>query len=415
MTSYQLTVDRELLAGLFTRSEAMGELVEQLVNQLLAAQASEQLKAEPYERTPDRQGHRNGYRERSLTTRFGSLVLEVPRIRGSALQTELFERYQRSEQALIATLVEMVVNGVSTRKVKAITEELCGVELSRSTVSDLCKRLDPLVQGWNERDLSTEVYPFLLVDALVIRVRIEGRVRQQSLLLATGVNARGYREVLGVQLGDSESQASWGSFFTWLQGRGLQGVDLVVSDDHAGLVKAIHQQFQGASWQRCQTHMTRNLCDACPKAVWPELHPRLRLLFTAPDLTTARWVLADLLREFEDRAPQAMALLEDAFDDLMAVMALPSAYRKRLRTTNGVERLNEEIRRRERVIRIFPNRESALRLLGTVLQELDEAWSGGYRYFDMAAYWAWRAAPPHQTDRGSIPPAGGADALTAAA
>src|SRR4029450_7526532 len=211
MAQYQLTVDGDLLAGLFTRSEAMAELVEQVLNQLLAAQVTEQLQAEPYERTGERQGYRNGYRERALTTRFGSLVLEVPRIRGGALQTEVFARYQRSEQALLVTLVEMVVSGVSTRKVKAVTEELCGTEISRSTVSDLCKRLDPIVQAWNERDLAAQTYPFILVDALVIRVRKDGRVRQQSVLIATGINALGYREILGMQLGDSEAEATWGA------------------------------------------------------------------------------------------------------------------------------------------------------------------------------------------------------------
>ena len=392
MAQYQLTVDRERLVGLLSRSEAMGELVEELLNQLLLAQATEQLQAEPYERTGERQGYRNGYRERSLTTRFGTLVLEIPRLRGTALETEIFARYQRSEQALLATLVEMVVNGVSTRKVKAVTEELCGTELSRSTVSDLCKRLDPVVQAWNERDLSAQVYPFLLADALVIRVRLGHRVRSQSVLIATGINAQGYREILGLQIGDSESEATWGNFFSWLKGRGLAGVDLAVSDDHAGLVKALHHHFQGASWQRCQTHLTRNLCDACPPAVWPQLHPRLRLLFTAPDLPTARGLLMELIRDFTATAPKAMILLEAAFDDALAILALPSPYRQRLRTTNGQERLNEEVRRRERVIRIFPNGESALRLLGAVLREIDEGWSGGHRYFDMSAYWAWRAS-----------------------
>ena len=164
----------------------------------------------------------------------------------------------------------------------------------------------------------------------------------------------------------------------------------MTSDDHRGLVNALRTHFQGASWQRCQTHLPRNLGDACPKAVWTELHPRLRLLFTAPDEATARRLLAELLTEFGTRAPKAMELLEAAFNDAIAVLALPAAYRPRLRTTNGVERLNEEIRRRERVVRIFPNLAAAQRLLGAVLQEIDEAWTTGHRYFDMRAYWAWR-------------------------
>ncbi|RDV80168.1 IS256 family transposase, partial [Ammonifex thiophilus] len=222
------------------------------------------LKAKPYERTEERQAYRNGHREKPLVTRIGRLVLEVPRVRSGKFSTEMFERYQRSEQALLLALMEMVVNGVSTRKVRAVVKELCGTEFSKSTVSELCKRLDPLVKAWNERDLSEKEYPFILVDALVIKVRKGGRVRSQSVLIACGVNRDGYREVLGLMIGDSESEATWSEFFGWLKKRGLKGVDLVVSDDHRGLVNAIMIHFQGASWQRCQTHFVRNILEACP-------------------------------------------------------------------------------------------------------------------------------------------------------
>ncbi len=232
---------------LFAGKEQLAHLLEQVLNQVLEAQVTEQLQAAPYERTDTRQGYRNGYKLRQLTTRVGTLTLRVPQVREGQFSTELFARYQRSEQALILTLMEMVVNGVSTRKVAQITEELCGKEFAKSTVSDLCKGLDPLVQAWNERDLSQQRYPFVLVDALVLKVRERGQVRAMSALLAIGVNEQGYREVLGLQPGDSESEASWTSLFTWLKRRGLQRVDLVVSDDHGGLVKAVRVQFQGAS------------------------------------------------------------------------------------------------------------------------------------------------------------------------
>jgi transposase-like protein len=293
-------------------------------------------------------------------------------------------------------MVEMVVNGVSTRKVRAVVEELCGTEFSKSTVSELCKGLDAVVRHWNGRDLSGQEYPFLLVDALIIRVRKGGRVRLCSVLLATGINREGYREILGLMIGDSESEATWSEFFSRLKARGLGGVDLVVSDDHKGLVNAVQTHFQGASWQRCQTHFRKNLLDACPKALQEEFHGRLGVLFNAPDLDTARRLKDDLLRDYADRAPKAVQRLEEGFDDVMAVMALPAKYRKRLRTTNSVERLNEEIRRRERVIRIFPNEESAERLIGAVLMEIDEAWTTGHRYFDMAQYWEWRKSAANQ-------------------
>jgi transposase-like protein len=217
-------------------------------------------------------------------------------------------------------------------------------------------------------------------------------VRSRSALIATGVNEAGYREILGLQLGDSESERSWSDFFTWLKARGLHGVDLVVSDHHGGLVHAVRVQFQGATWQRCQMHLSANIGDAAPKAIHDELHARVRAIFDAPDPATARILLNQVIADYEEQAPAAIAVLERGFDDATAVLALPPPYRKRLRTTNGVERLNEEIRRRERVIRIFPNRESALRLLGALLMEQDEAWSTGTRYFDMSTYWQWRDA-----------------------
>jgi putative transposase len=398
MTQYQVTLDPQTLQRLLSGENQLAQLLEAVVNQVLNAQVTEQLQAAPYERSEERQGYRNGYKPRQLTTRVGALQLRVPQVREGTFSTELFARYQRSEQALILALMEMVVNGVSTRKVARITEELCGTNFAKSTVSDLCKGLDPLVQAWNERDLSGQRYPFVLVDALVLKVREEGRVRAVSALVAVGVNAAGYREILGLQLGDSESERSWMGFFTWLKGRGLSGVDLVVSDHHGGLVTAVRIQFQGASWQRCQTHLSANVADATPKALQEEVHGRLRAICDAPDLETARTLLAKFVTDFERTAPAAVATLERGFDDATAVLALPLHYRTRLRTTNGVERLNEEIRRRERVIRIFPNRESAIRLLGALLLEQDEAWTTGHRYFDMTAYWQWRASqtPQHQ-------------------
>jgi putative transposase len=397
MTQYQLTLDSESLQRLFTGDGELGRLLEAILNQVLNAQVAEQLQAAPYERNEQRQGYRNGYKPRQLTTRVGALTLLVPQVRDGQFSTELFARYQRSEQALVLTLMEMVVNGVSTRKVARITEELCGTAFAKSTVSDLCKALDPLVTSWNERDLSAQRYPFVLVDALVVKVREDGRVRAVSALVATGVNEQGYREVLGLQVGDSESERSWIDFFTWLKRRGLAGVDLVVSDHHGGLVKAVRVQFQGATWQRCQTHLSANIADATPKALQHEIHARVRPIFDAPDEATARTLLASFASDYQTTAPAAVATLERGFDDATAVLALPAPYRTRLRTTNGVERLNEEIRRRERVIRIFPNRASVLRLVGALLLEQDEVWTTGKRYFDMTAYWLWRERPSQQT------------------
>ncbi|GIM48425.1 IS256 family transposase [Collibacillus ludicampi] len=390
MAQYQINLNDEILHGLFQRDEAVARLIEQVLNQVLQAQVTEQLKAAPYERTEERQGYRNGTLPHTLTTRVGTLTLRVPRLRNGQFSTDLFMRYQRSEQALVLALMEMVVNGVSTRKVAKITEELCGTEFSKSTVSDLCKRLDPIVHAWNNRNLREHTYPFLIVDAMVLKIREEGRVRSRSVMIATGINEEGYREILGLMLGDSESEASWTEFFSWLKSRDLRGVDIVVSDSHSGLVNAVKAQFQGCTWQRCQTHFMRNLLDATPKSLQGDVYGRIRAILDAPDLKTARVLLNQVIEDYYEKAPRAMRVLEEGFDDVTAVLELPERYRKRLRTTNGQERLNEEIRRRERVIRIFPNRESALRLLGALLMEMDEKWSTGRRYLDMTEYWDWR-------------------------
>jgi transposase-like protein len=389
MAEYKIILNDSFVQDMLSNPNAVGDLMSEVLNQILSAQATEQIGAMPYERSGERRNYRNGVRERALTTRFGTLNLQVPQLRiGGALKTELFTRYQRSEQAFVAALMEMVINGVSTRKVSRITEELCGAEFSKSTVSELCKRLDPKIAEWRNRPLGH--FPFVLVDGIVTKVRIDGRVRPQSMLVATGVNPEGYREILGFYVGDSESEHTWSEFFASLKARGLTGVDLVVSDQHKGLVKAIQTHFQGASWQRCQTHFMRNIVDATPKALATEVRDRVRAILQAPDAATARTLLETTLRDYAERAPKAMACLEAGIDDALAIMALPSYYRKRLRTTNSVERLNEEIRRRERVIRIFPNVASLERLIGALLMEMDEEELGSRKYFEMGGYESWK-------------------------
>lgn len=394
MAQYQITLDSKLLHQLFlgnSRDEAVATLLESILNQVLKAQATEQLNAEDYERTEDRKDYRNGTYTRTLTTRVGSLTLHVPRFRNGKFSTELFSRYQRSEKALILTLMEMVVNGVSTRKVTQVTEELCGTEFSKSTVSELCKQLDPIVTAWNHRPLKND-YPFLIVDAMYIKVREEGRVRSRGLMIATGINQDGYRELLGMMIGDTESEASWSEFFTFLKRRGLRGVEMITSDHHSGLVKAIRQHLQGITWQRCQTHFMKNILDATPKSLRSELKAHVRSIFEAADQDTARGLLDQTIDLFQDRAPKAMEILDQGFDDATSVLELPAHYRIKTRTTNAVERLNGEIRRRERVIRIFPNRESVLRLIGALLMEQDEKWAMGIKYFDMTEYKNWQKA-----------------------
>jgi len=389
MAQLNITLDTELLHGLFTqdtKDDAFSKLLEAILNQVLLAQSSEQLGAQPYERSDDRTAYRNGFRDRDLTTRIGSITLRVPRHRNGDFSTTMFQRYQRSEQALVLAMIEMVINGVSTRKIENITEQLCGKTFSKSTVSKLCEHLDPIVAAFRNRPLEKH-YPFIIVDAMYIKVREDGRVRSKGLLIAIAVNEDGHREVIGFQLSDSESETSWGDFFSDLKQRGLSDVDFVVSDNHKGLVKAIKKHFQGATWQRCQTHFSRNVLDKAPKKQQPELKIYLRSIYQAKDILEARRLLSETLEFFEESAPKAMIILEEGFEDVMAVMNLPEKYRKKLRTSNSIERLNEEVRRRDRVIRIYPNEASVIRLLGSVLMEQDEKWSAGRKYFDMEEYY----------------------------
>ena len=389
MAQFNITITEELLHQLFLsngRDEAFSKLLEEIFNQVLLAQSTEQLGAAPYERTEGRTAYRNGVRERQLTTRVGTLTLRVPRHRNGQFSTELFMRYQRSEQALMLAMMEMVINGVSTRKIESITEELCGKKFSRSTISTLCKNLDPMVNAFRTRPLESH-YPFVMVDAIYVKVRENKRIQSRGLLIAIGINEGGHREVIGFELANSESESSWGEFFGSLKERGLKDVRLVTSDDHKGLVNAVRKHFQGASWQRCQTHFSRNMLDHAPKALQPEIKEDLGRLYESVDLESARKVRDQIITKYEARAPKATSLLDEAFDDITAVLALPFRYRKRLRTTNGVERLNEEIRRRERVIRIFPNEASVIRLMGALLMEQDEKWQTGRKYFDMELYY----------------------------
>lgn len=389
MAQYNISIDSSMLGNLLTtaaKDSSMAKLVESVLNQILEHQAKEQVGADRYERSDARQAYRNGTYPHVISTRIGSLMLRVPRLRDGKFSTELFSRYQRSEQALLLALMEMCVNGVSTRKVQNITEELCGTSFSKSMVSELTKRLEPIVAGWNGRALSDCSYPFVFVDAMVLRARDGNVVRSKGMMIAMGVNLEGYREVLGFMVGDTESEASWAEFFQWLKSRGLSGVDMLISDSHGGLVKAARKHFQGTAWQRCQTHYTRNVMEAAPHSVKGELHECVKSMLNAPDMQTARMILKHTLDTYGKKAPQAAKTLENGFEDAMTVMSLPAELRKRLRTTNALERLNEEVRRRERVIRIFPSVESATRLLGAILMDQSSQWQNGKRYLDMSDY-----------------------------
>jgi transposase-like protein len=351
------------------------DLVQRTVQQVLEAEMTGFIGAESYQRNDVRRGWRNGYKPRTLKTRVGERELMVPKDRDGQFQTELFDRYQRSEKALVLALLQMYVEGVSTRKVSAITEALCGLEVSKSQVSALSQKLDAEVAEWRSRPL-TEAYPYLVIDARYEKVRRGGQVVSQGVLVVIGISAAGYREVLGCWVAESESEASWGAVFSELKQRGLHGVGYVVSDDHAGMVKAIERHFQGAVWQRCQVHFVRNALSLCGRQQRPLVLRLMKIVTEAATREAARAALAQAVAELEKKAPKVARLLEEHGEEILGVYALPEAHHKRMRTTNMVERQNQELKRRTRVVRVFPHEQSCLRLIAALLMEIHQEWMG---------------------------------------
>ena len=391
MAQINFTLDYDFLIGLFSKNpqEAFGKLIEQILNQILDAESTEKLKAKPSERNEDRTDYRNGTRERSLNLRVGKITLKVPRHRYEPFHSCIFEQYQRNESALISTMMEMVIQGVSTRKIEKVTQELCGQSFSKSTVSKLCKQLDAEVDAFKKRRLDG-IYPFVMLDAIYIKVREDNKVSSKALYVALGINEDGYKEIIGFDLYDTETKAGWKDFLIGLKDRGLTKTDLFISDNHEGLTKAIQAVYPDVAWQRCQVHFKRNIMDKVPKKYQTAVKEALTEMFNCKDIESARKKRNEIISKYEDVCESAMEVLDTGFEDTMAVMNLPKRYRIPLRTTNLLERENEEIRRRERVIRIFPNRDSALRLMGALLMDHNDTWKGRSRSLAMRLYFEER-------------------------
>ena len=368
-------------------------IVERALQAVLEEEMTAHLGAARYERGDERRGYRNGHKPRTLTTRVGPLELRVPQDRAGTFSTELFARYQRSEQALVTTLMEMYLQGVSTRKVAAITEELCGTAFSKSQVSALVGRLDPELAAWRTRPLAAAAYPYLAVDARYEHARVDGRVVTLGVLVVAGVRDDGRREILAVEEADTESEATCHELFNRLKERGLRGVELVTSDDHRGLKAAVARHFQGASWQRCQAHFGRNLRGMVGAKHRGRLGEELRGVFAAATAAQARAAARACAQGWRTSHPQVAAKLEEDLEDCLACHAFPAAHRARIRTTNGLERLNQELKRRTRVVRIFPNRAAVERLVTALAMEQSEEWVGGRRYLDMDPFWEDRRRP----------------------
>lgn len=372
----------DLQDALLNDRDFLRVMVERFCQAFLEEEITEFLSADPYERCDERTGYRNGYKPRTLHTRVGDITLAVPQDREGNFSTKLFERYQRSEKALVLSIIEMYIQGVSTRNVSKIAEELCGHTVSKSQVSRLCSELDQELLAWKMRPLG--VYPYLIVDARYEKVRTPRGVVSQSVLIVAGINEEGMREILAVEVANAESETSWSELFRSLKERGLTGVEFIVSDEHAGLVKAAERHFVGAIWQRCQCHFMRNLLDKVARADRVALRAEMRMVFESPNLKRAREVLADVVLRYERLYPAVSTMLEEASDDILACFSLPAAHRKRMRTTNMLERFNQEIKRRTKVVRIFPNEAAALRLIVALAAEQTEEWLFGRKYLDMS-------------------------------
>jgi transposase-like protein len=374
------------------------EIVERVLQEVLEAEMTEHIGAAPHERTDARKGHRNGHKPRALRTRVGALNLLVPQDREGTFSTRLFARYQRNEKAFCLALMEMYVEGVSTRKVKDVTEELCGVSFSKSLVSSLAGRLDAELEGWRARRLEAQAYPYLFVDARYEKARMGGQIVSQGVLMVSAVRDDGMREILAVEVADTESEATYQELFRSLKRRGLSGVELVVSDDHEGLKAAVGRHFQGAAHQRCQVHYSRNLLGMVGAKRRKDLAEGLRGVFAAPNREVALGLASGLAEHWRGSHPRVAEHLEEHIEECLTCLAFPEGHRRRIRTTNGLERLNQEIKRRTRVVRIFPNRQACLRLVTALAVEQSEEWLTGRRYLDMEELREHRRSAERQTD-----------------
>jgi putative transposase len=359
--------------------EAVPELLRVLINNAMQAERSKYLQAEEYERTEDRTGHANGYKPKTVKTRMGEITFSVPQVREGGFYPAALEKGLRSERALVITLAEMYIQGVSTRKVKAITEQLCGVEISAMQVSRAVAQLDAVLQEWRERPLGEITY--LYVDALYEKVRQSGQVRDAAVLMATGITPKGERQVLGVSVSLSEHESHWKSFLKGLKDRGMKDVKLVISDDHEGLGAARRAVLGSVPWQRCHFHLQQNAGAYVPKqAMRMEVAADIRSMFNAPDRKTAEEFLQAAIQKYAVSAPRLSAWLEENLSEGFTVFDFPLEHRKSIRTTNSLERVNKEIRRRTRVVGVFPNEASCLRLISALLMEISEEWQIGKHY-----------------------------------
>ena len=376
MAQLNITLNQDEILQLLSdnHEDAFRQLLTESLNSILQAESTAQLGAEPYERSTARSDSRNGSRDRDLKTRIGTITLAVPRHRNVPFHTLVFDNYSRSETALVTTMAEMVVNGVSTRKVSKVMETLCGTSYSKSTVSEACKRLDKAVDSFKKRPLESD-YKFLYIDATYFKVRGEHRIGSKAMMVALAITDDGKREIIGFDIYDNESKETWKLFLESLKERGLKAPKMITSDAHDGIIYAISKIFPNTPWQRCQTHFSSNVLSHAPAKYQKAIHASLLEMYHSNTIEEARLKRDSIIDEYAEVAPKAMECLDNGFEDSMTVMALPEGFRKFLRTSNHLERLNKELKRRSKVIGVFPNEGSLNRIIGSVLIELNDVYS----------------------------------------
>lgn len=360
----------------------MSEAVRILMNTAMLLEREKYLGAGYHERTEERRGYANGFKPKTVQTRIGPLELEIPQTRDGKFYPNSLEKGVRSERALKLAVAEMYVNGVSTRKVAKITEELCGYHVSSTQVSNAAKLLDEELEKWRNRELGD--FPYLILDARYEKVRHGGAVIDCAVLVAIGVSTTGYRQILGTSVSLSEAEVHWREFLKGLQQRGLHGVEFITSDNHKGLKAALKAVFTGVTWQRCQFHLQQNAQAYVPKKdMKEEVAEAIRKIFNCGDRTEAERALIAAVEKYAKIAPKLSEWMEVNIPEGLNVLSLPEGHRKRMRTSNSLERVNKEIKRRTRVATIFPNEASCLRLVSAVLMEISEEWETGKVYLVM--------------------------------
>jgi putative transposase len=374
------TLPNEILEQLTKQGlERLPDLIRILVNEAMRIERQEYLGASPYQRTPERRGQANGYKAKTIKTRLGEITFDIPQVREGGFYPGALEKGLRSERALTLTLAEMYVQGVSTRRVAAITEQLCGASISSTQVSRAAALLDEVLEAWRSRPLGEVIYLYL--DARYEKVRVDGHICDAAILLASGVGKAGKRQILGLSVSLSEAEVHWRTFLKDLVARGMRGVRLIISDDHAGLEVARRSVLGGIPWQRCQFHLQQNATQYIPrKSMRKEVAEDIRTIFNAPDQATAETYLARTVAKYADTASKLSAWMEENLPEGLTVFSFPKEHWKRLRTTNGLERVSQEIKRRTRVVRIFPNETACLRLVSAILMEISEEWETGKVY-----------------------------------